>query len=179
MRDFLPDFGTFINEGALTNYRKEKDGQKIHGEQMVGTFDEIIHQLIKERIPFYFECDYNGYNKIGYLMHESLNGQAFGGYILDLNKSEETLCKEFTEKICKMLTVDKPGKLYIGRTDFSDLQKANDLDTIIIVVKAFKSFSKDKNLQSREITGNKYVAKVNIDFLCDTNNKNNIIEFVF
>ena len=65
MRDFLPDFGTFINEGALTNYRKEKDGQKIHGEQMVGTFDEIIHQLIKERIPFYFECDYNGYNKIG------------------------------------------------------------------------------------------------------------------
>ena len=78
-----------------------------------------------------------------------------------------------------MLTVDKPGKLYIGRTDFSDLQKANDLDTIIVVVKAFKSFSKDKNLQSREITGNKYVAKVNIDFLCDTNNKNNIIEFVF
>lgn len=179
MRDFLPSFGEFIEEGYLTNYRKEKDGQKLHGEQMIGTFDEIIHMLIKERIPFYFDCDFNGYKRIGYLMHETLNGQNFGGYILDVNKSEETLCKEFTEKICKMITIEKPGKLHIGRTDFSDLQKANDLDTIIIVVKAFKNFSKDKGLSSREITGNKYEAKVNIDFLCDTNNRNNIIEYVF
>jgi hypothetical protein len=179
MRDFLPDFGTFVNEGALTNYRKEKDSQKIHGEQMVGTFDEVVHNLIKERIPFYFDCEFNGYARIGYLMHESLNGQSFGGYILDSNKSEEVLCKEFTEKICKMITVEKPGKLCIGRTDFADLQKANDLDTIIVVVKAFKKFSKDKGLTSREITGNKYEARVNIDFLCDTNNRNNIIEYVF
>ena len=179
MRDFLPDFETFVSEGALTNYRKEKDGQKIHGADMVGTFDEIIHLLIKERIPFYFDCEYNEFNRIGYLMHESLNGQTFGGYILDSSKTEDALCKEFTDKICKSVVVEKPGKLHIGRTDFSDLQKANDLDTIIVVVKAFKNYSKDKGLNSREITGNKYEAKVNIDFLCDTNTRNNIIEFVF
>ena len=181
MRDFLPDFKSFleINEGVLANYRKERDGQKIHGEQMVGTFDEIVHMLIKERIPFYFDCEYEEYNKIGFLMHESLNGQSFNGYILDSNKTEDALCKEFTEKICKSVVVDKPGKLCIGRSDFADLQKANDLDTIIVVVKAFKKFSKDKGLTSREITGNKYEVRVNIDFLCDTNNKNNIIEYVF
>lgn len=179
MRDFLPDFETFVSEGALTNYRREKDGQKIHGQDMIGTFDEIIHHLIKERIPFYFDCQFGNYDKIGYLMLDSLNGRAFGGYILDSNKSEEVLCKEFTEKICKMVTVEKPGKLHIGRSDFADLQKANDLDTIIVVVKAFKSYAKDKGLNSREITGNKYEAKVNIDFLCDTNTRNNIIEFVF
>lgn len=179
MRDFLPDFGTFLNEGVLSNYRKERDGQKIHGEQMVGTFDEVIHMLIKERIPFYFDCSFKNYNRIGYLMHESINGQDFGGYILDPTKPEDTLCKEFTEKICGNITIDKPGKLHIGRTDFSDLQKANDLDTIIVVVKAFKNYSKDKGLTSREITGNKYEAKVNIDFLCDTSNRNNIIEYVF
>ena len=179
MRKFLPDFSTFLSEGALSNYRREKDSRKIHGEQMVGTFDEIIHNLIRERIPFYFDCDYDGYERIGYLMHESLNGQNFGGYILDPDRSEDALCKEFTEKICKSVVVEKPGKLHIGRTDFADLQKANDLDTIIVVVKAFKSFSKDKGLSSREITGNKYEAKVNIDFLCDTNNRNNIIEYVF
>lgn len=179
MRDFLPDFGTFVSEGVLTNYRKEKDGQKIHGADMVGTFDEIIHLLIKERIPFYFDCEYNEFNRIGYLMHESLNGQTFGGYILDSSKTEDALCKEFTDKICKSVVVERPGKLHIGRTDFADLQKANDLDTIIVVVKAFKSYSKDKGLTSREITGNKYEAKVNIDFLCDTNTRNNIIEYVF
>lgn len=179
MRDFIPDFETFVNEGALSNFRKEQDNQKIHGEQMIGTFDEIVHQLIRERIPFYFDCTYNDFNRIGYLMHESLNGQNFGGYILDSSKTEDALCKEFTEKICKDITVEKPGRLYIGRTDFADLQKANDLAAITVVVKAFKSFSKDKNLTSREITGNKYEARVNIDFLCDTNNRNNIIEYVF
>jgi hypothetical protein len=46
-------------------------------------------------------------------------------------------------------------------------------------VKAFKAFAKDKGLTSREITGNKYEANVNIDFLCDRNTVNNIIDFVF
>lgn len=179
MRNLIPTFDNYIKEGALTNYRKEMEGQKLTGEQMIGTFDEVIHMLIKERIPFYFDCQYENYNRIGYLMNESINGQVFGGYILDSNKTEEALCKEFTEKICKTLVVEKPGKLYIGRSNFADLQKANDLNTIIVVVKAFKNYSKDKGLSSREITGNKYEAKVNIDFLCDTNNRNNIIDFVF
>ena len=48
-----------------------------------------------------------------------------------------------------------------------------------VVVKAFKGYSKDKNLSSREITGNKYEVNINIDFICDNNNANNLIDFVF
>jgi hypothetical protein len=69
--------------------------------------------------------------------------------------------------------------LHIGRSVYADLTQANDIETISIVVKAFKAFAKDKGLTSREITGNKYEANVNIDFLCDRNTVNNIIDFVF
>jgi hypothetical protein len=62
---------------------------------------------------------------------------------------------------------------------YADLTQANDIETISVVVKAFKAFAKDKGLTSREITGNKYEANVNIDFLCDRNTVNNIIDFVF
>ena len=75
--------------------------------------------------------------------------------------------------------MDKPGKLHIGRSVYADLTQANDIETISVVVKAFKAFAKDKGLTSREITGNKYEANVNIDFLCDRNTVNNIIDFVF
>ena len=40
-------------------------------------------------------------------------------------------------------------------------------------------YYKEKGLTEREISGNKYEAKVNIDFLCDTNNVHNVIDFVF
>ena len=84
-----------------------------------------------------------------------------------------------TDKILPNIIVEKPGKLFIGRTNYSDLTKATDLDTITIVVKAFKNYYKDKNLSSREISGNKYEAKINIDFLCDPGVIGNVMDFVF
>ena len=91
----------------------------------------------------------------------------------------ETLKKILVEDILPNIIVEKPGKLFIGRTNYSDLTKATDLDTITVVVKAFKNYYKDKSLSSREISGNKYEAKVNIDFLCEPGVINNVIDFVF
>lgn len=175
----MPTFREFINEGALTNYRMEKEGMRLTEKDMTGSFDEIISKLIEERIPFYFDCLYKGNSKIGYLMHKSINNVDFEGFILDDSKSPEVLAKEFSDKIIKDVIVEKPGKLHIGRSNFADLTKANDLETITVVVKAFKSYSKDKNLTSREITGNKYEANINIDFLCDKTRINDVIDFVF
>ena len=87
--------------------------------------------------------------------------------------------KILVENILPNIIVEKPGKLFIGRTNYSDLTKATDLDTITIVVKAFKNYYKDKSLSSREISGNKYEAKVNIDFLCEPGVITNVIDFVF
>lgn len=175
----LPTFNDFINEGALTNYRAERENMKISINQMKGSFDEVVCMLIKERIPFYFDCLYKEHTKIGYLMHNVINGVNFNGFILDDNMTLENLCKTFKEKILPDVVVEKPGKLHIGRSNFADLTKANDIDTICVVVKAFKGYSKDKNLSSREITGNKYEVNINIDFICDNNNANNLIDFVF
>lgn len=175
----MPTFEQFLEEGALTNYRTEKEGMRLTDKDMSGSFDEIISKLIQERIPFYFDCVYKGNSKIGYLMHKSINNVSFEGFILDDSKTPENLAKEFSEKIIKDVVVEKPGKLHIGRSNFADLTKANDLETITVVVKAFKSYSKDKNLTSREITGNKYEANINIDFLCDKSRTNDIIDYVF
>ena len=113
-------------------------------------------------------------------MNESINGQSFGGYILESDKADlDKLKNTLVTKILPTIIVEKPGKLYIGRSNYSDLTKATDLDTITVVVKAFKSYYKDKSLDGREISGNKYEAKVNIDFLCDMTNVNNIVDFVF
>ena len=69
----IPSFLEYINEGILTNYRTEKEGMKITYQQMEGSFEEIIKKLIEEKIPFYFDCTYKNYNRIGYLMNESIN----------------------------------------------------------------------------------------------------------
>ena len=183
----MPSWKQFLTEGALTNYRSEKEGKKLTYNDFKNTFELILSKLIEERIPFWFDClgtpdgEVKGITKLGYLMNESINGQAFGGFILDGDKlgNEEKIKKYLVEKILPNIIVEKPGKLYIGRTNYSDLTKATDLDTITVVVKAFKAYYKDKGLTSREISGNKYEAKVNIDFLCDMNNVNNIIDFVF
>lgn len=174
----------FLNEGALTNYRSEKEGQKLTYNNFKNTFEVILCKLIEERIPFWFDCygiggEMQQYTKLGYLMNESINGQSFGGYILDSSKPVEQIKSHLINKILPNVVVEKPGKLYIGRTNYSDLTKATDLDTITVVVKAFKGYYKDKGLSSREILGNKYETKINIDFLCDVNNVNNIIDFVF
>ena len=176
---FVPNFKDYVNEGALTNFRTEKEGMRLTEKNLSGSFDEVIVKLINERIPFYFDCIYKGNSRIGYLMHKSINSVNFEGFILDDNKTPENLAKEFQEKIIKDVVVEKPGKLHIGRSNFADLTKANDLETITVVVKAFKSYSKDKNLSSREITGNKYEANINIDFLCDKTRVNDVIDYVF
>ena len=59
------------------------------------------------------------------------------------------------------------------------MTEARDRDAITIVVKACKNYYKDKNLSSREISGNKYEAKINIDFLCDPGVIGNVMDFVF
>ena len=180
----MPTWKQFLTEGALTNYRSEKEGKKLTYKDFQNTFETILCKLIDERIPFWFDCDgkatgdVKAFTKLGYLMNESINGQSFGGYILDGEKGE-AIKKFLTSKILPNIIVEKPGKLYIGRSNYADLTKATDLDTITVVVKAFKGYYKDKGLTDREISGNKYEAKVNIDFLCDVNNVNNIIDFVF
>lgn len=174
----------FLNEGALTNYRTEREGKKLTYNNFKDTFETILCKLIDERIPFWFDCQGIGgevkdCTKLGYLMNESINGQSFNGYILDSTKTIEQIKSFLSSKVLPNIIVEKPGKLYIGRSAYSDLTKATDLDTITVVVKAFKNYYKDKGLSSREISGNKYETKVNIDFLCDLNTVNNIIDFVF
>ena len=182
----MPSWKQFLNEGALTNYRSEKEGKKLTYNDFKGTFETILCKLVEERIPFWFDCDgkatgdIKSFTKLGYLMNESINGQAFGGYILGEKETDtEKLKNILTNKILPNLIVEKPGKLFIGRSNYSDLTKATDLETITVVVKAFKGYYKDKGLTDREISGNKYEAKVNIDFLCDMTNVNNILDFVF
>lgn len=174
----------FLNEGALTNYRTEKEGKKLTYNDFKDTFETILCRLIDERIPFWFDCQgINGEvkdcTKLGYLMNEYINGQSFNGYILDSTKTTEQIKSFLSSKVLPNIIIEKPGKLYIGRSVYSDLTKATDIDTITVVVKAFKNYYKDKGLSSREISGNKYETKVNIDFLCDLNTVNNIIDFVF
>jgi hypothetical protein len=178
----IPNFKEFITEGMLSAYKAEKEGKKLTYDNLVGTFDVIISKLIEERIPFYFDCTMRGgYQRVGYLMHNTINGDNFNGYILDTDddKGKDNIYKEFNEKVLPNIVIVKPGKLHIGRTSYADLTQANDIETISIVVKAFKAFAKDKGFTSREVTGNKYEAHVNIDFLCDRNTVNNIIDFVF
>lgn len=182
----MPTWKQFLTEGALTNYRSEREGRKLTYNNFKNTFEVIICKLIEERIPFWFDCegkangDVKSFTKLGYLMNESINGQSFGGYILEADKMDtEKLKNHLMTKILPNVIVEKPGKLFIGRSNYADLTKATDLDTITVVVKAFKNYYKDKGLTEREISGNKYEAKVNIDFLCDTSNVNNVIDFVF
>lgn len=180
----MPNWEQFLNEGALTNYRSEKEGRKLTHNDFKNTFEVVLCKLIEERIPFWFDCQSNGgdekpFSRFGYLMNESINGQSFGGYILPSEKPVEQLKQLLTSKLLPHIIIEKPGKLFIGRSNYSDLTKATDLDTITVVVKAFKNYYKEKGLTEREISGNKYEAKVNIDFLCDTNNVHNVIDFVF
>lgn len=182
----IPSWNEFLNEGALTNYRSEKEGRKLTYKNFKNTFEVILCKLVDERIPFWFDCMTEGnsvkpFSRLGYLMNDSINGQSFGGFILDPDKfgDSEKVKNYLISKVLPNVVIEKPGKLYIGRSNYSDLTKATDLDTITVVVKAFKGYYKDKGLSDREISGNKYEAKVNVDFLCDTNNVNNIIDFVF
>lgn len=175
----IPNFKEYINEGVLSNYRTEKEGMKITFQQMDGSFDEIIKKLIDEKIPFYFDCVYKNLTRIGYLMNESINNVHFNGYILDNSKDKEEIYNEFVN-ILKDTVIEKPGKLHVGRSNFADLTKANDLETITVVVKAFKQYAKEKaNLETRVVTGNKYECNVSIDFLCDKSRTHDMIDFIF
>ncbi|MCM1220589.1 MAG: hypothetical protein NC548_39490 [Lachnospiraceae bacterium] len=151
---------------------------KLTDKQMSGSFDEFIKKLIEEKIPFYFDCIYGEHSRIGYLMNETINNVHFNGYILDSEKTTDALSKEFSEKILKDLIVEKPGKLHVGRSNFADLTKSNDLDTIFVVVKALKTYQKDKGI-NRIITGNKQEVHINIDFLCDKTRINDLIDYTF
>lgn len=183
----MPNWKQFLNEGALANYRSEKEGRKLTFKDFENGFQQILEVLIEERIPFWFDCQGNrngdipAFNRFGFLMNESINGQSFDGYILGVNeeKFDAGKLKKQLDKILLNVYIDKPGKLYIGRSNYADLTKSADIDVITVVVKAFKNYYKDKGLSGREISGNKYEAKVNIDFLCDTNTCNNILDFVF
>lgn len=181
----MPTWKQFLNEGILSNYRSEKEGRKLTYNDFKGTFEMMLCKLIEERIPFWFDCqgtigdDVKGITKLGFLMNPSINGQSFGGYILDSDMDPEELKKFLMEKVLPNIIVEKPGKLFIGRTNYSDLTKAADIETITIVVKAFKSYYKEKGLSAREIAGNKYEAKVNIDYLCENTNVNSLIDYVF
>ena len=183
----MPSWKQFLTEGALTNYRNEREGRKLTYNDFKNTFELVLCKLIEERIPFWFDCqgvigdEVKGITKLGYLMNPSINGQSFGGYILDGDKDvdPETLKTFLSEKVLPNIIVEKPGKLFIGRTNYSDLTKATDLDTITVVVKAFKNYYREKSLSSREISGNKYEAKINIDFLCEPGVISNVMDFVF
>jgi len=182
----MPSWKQFLNEGILSNYRSEKEGRKLTNFDFKNTFELILCKLIEERIPFWFDCvgieePVKGISKLGYLMNESINGQSFGGYILGADKEMDTdqLKTLLVDQILPHIIVEKPGKLYIGRTNYSDLSKATDLDAITVVVKAFKKYYVERGLSAREISGNKYEAKVNIDFLCDTSVAGNVLDFVF
>lgn len=175
----IPIFKDYISEGWLTNWRQEREGMKITAAQMSNSFDNFVAKLIEERIPFWFECDYKGAKRMGYLMNPSINNVDFGGFIIEA-KSTEAAISDFKQKILPDLVVPvKPGKIHIGRSDFADLTKANDVETISQVAKALKSYYKDKNLTNREITGNKYEAHVSIPYLCESTTVNSLIDFVF
>lgn len=174
----IPSFSEYINEGILTNYRNEKEGMKLTYTQMKGSFEEFVKKLIEEKIPFYFDCVYKNYTRIGYLMNESINNIHFNGYILNDDKSEEEIYDEF-DKILQDTIIDKKTKLNVGRSNFSDLTQSNDLDTICVIVKGMKQYQKEKNLQSRIITGNKFESHVNIDFLCDQTKCSDFISYLF
>ena len=182
----MPSWKQFLNEGILSNYRNEREGRKLTVNDFKNTFDAILCKLIEERIPFWFDCqgvdgNMKSVTKIGYLMNDSINGQSFGGYIIGENGADdvEVLKKTLMEEILPNIIVEKPGRLYIGRTIYSDLSKATDLDTILVVVKAFKKYYKERGLSAKEIGGNKYETKVKIDFLCDNSVASNLIDFVF
>ena len=172
----IPSFKEYISEGVLTNYRTERESMKISFQQMDGSFTEILKKLIIEKIPFYFDCSYKNFTRIGYLMNESINNIHFNGYIIG-EGSDEDMFNELINAL-KETIIEKPGKLHIGRSNFADITKANDLDTIMVVVKAFKEYKKSKTL-GKEITGNKYEVNVNIDFLCDKSKTHDIIDFIF
>jgi len=183
----MPSWKQFLTEGALSNYRSEKEGRKLTYNDFKNGFEMILCKLVEERIPFWFDCegvldgDVKGITKLGYLMNPAINGQSFGGFILEGDKEIDTeaLKKYLVESVLPNIIVEKPGKLFIGRTNYSDLTKATDLDTITVVVKAFKNYYRERGLTSREISGNKYEAKINIDFLCDSGVANSITDFVF
>lgn len=176
----VPTFKEYISEGILTNYRAEKEGMKLTFNQLSGSFDEFINKLIEEKIPFYFDCKYKEFSRVGFLMNETINNVHFNGYILDNNKSTESLKKEFSEHVLKDVTIDKNQKLHIGRSSFSDLTKANDLDIITTVVKGIKDYSKSKNLdKSLKITGNKFEAHIPMLLLSESTKVNDMIDYVF
>ena len=175
----IPSFNEYINEGILGNYRAEKENKKLTFQQMDGSFSEIIKELLIEKIPFYFDCSYKNFTRIGYLMNKTINNVHFNGYILDSDKNVDSTYENFMN-VLKETVIDKPGKLHIGRSNFADLTKANDLETITVVVKAFKQYDKEKaNLESRVVTGNKYECNVSIDFLCDKSRTHDMIDFIF
>lgn len=179
----IPSWDKFLTEGALSNFRAAKEGKKLTFEDdFQYKFDQILYKLIDEKIPFWFDCIYKDgdktYSRIGYLMNDSINGQPFGGYILKQNENPKLIEKNLFDKILPNVVIEKPGKLNIGRSTYADITKS-DLETIAIVVKALKSYYKDKRLSGREIAGNRYEARINIDFLCDTKNVNDVIDYVF
>lgn len=173
----IPTFNDYISEGYLTNYRTEREGMKLTFNQLSGTFDEFIYKLIEEKIPFYFDCKYKEFTRIGYLMNETINNVHFNGYILDSSKSTDQLKHEF-EKILNDVIIEKPGKLNIGRSNFADLSNSTDIDTILVVIKAIKEYKKNKGLH-REVTGNKFEVKINIDLLTEKTRINDMIDFIF
>ena len=176
----IPTFNEYISEGILTNYRAERESMKLTYNQLSGSFDEFVNKLIEEKIPFYFDCKYKEFSRVGYLMNESINNVHFNGYILDNNKSIESLKKEFDEHVLKDIVIEKGQKLHIGRSPFSDLTKANDLDIITTVVKGVKDYSKTKSLDKNyKITGNKLEAHIPIILLSESTRVNDIIDYVF
>lgn len=172
----IPTFKEFINEGVLTNYRTEKEGMKLTYQQMEGSFKNLINKLILEKIPFYFDCKYKNFMRIGYLMNDTINNIQFGGYILNNKKTPEETCEEF-DNILKETVVEKSSKLHIGRTNFSDLTKSTDLEDICVVTKALKQYSKERS--QKFVTGNKYEVTVKMEFLCDSTRINDMIDYVF
>jgi hypothetical protein len=102
----IPNFKEFITEGMLSAYKAEKEGKKLTYDNLIGNFDVVINKLIEERIPFYFDCVMDGYQRVGYLMHKTINGNNFNGYILDANKSKDNIVKEFNEKVLPNITID-------------------------------------------------------------------------
>lgn len=168
----------YINEGVLTNYRNERENLKLSYIQMKDSFENVLKKLIEEKIPFWFDCIYKDFNKVGFLMNESINSVRFNGYILDKSKSTDELYQELSD-VLKETVVMKTSKLHVGRTDFTDLTDANDIDTITVVVRAFKNYVKDKNIDGRQVTGNKYECGVNIEFLCDRTRVNDLMDYIF
>ena len=70
----MPSWKQFLTEGALTNYRNEREGRKLTYNDFKNTFELVLCKLIEERIPFWFDCqgtidsELKGITKLGYLM---------------------------------------------------------------------------------------------------------------